>query len=173
MSWRSYPNSMPIRAVGPLSREAVRLSRRTLLKNGAVVAASAAAFTSLPAQAAPEDLIAAQRALFGDRPIREGRVSVSLPPISENGFSVPLEIAVDSPMTEADHVVQVAVFSPRNPLADIVRFQLGPRAGRAHVATRVRLAGTQALTAVAEMKDGGLWSGSAETVVTLAACVVL
>ena len=76
-------------------------------------------------------------------------------------------------MTADDHVRQIAIFSPRNPIANVARFQLGPRAGRAAVATRIRLGGTQAVQAVAEMSDGSLWSGSAQTVVTLAACVVL
>lgn len=152
------------------------IGRRTLLAGCAqmgVLAVGGLALARRPAWAAPEDVAAAQRALFGDRAIREGRVAVSLPPIAENGYSVPLEIDVESPMTEADHVVQIAVFSPRNPLPEIARYHLGPRAGRARVATRVRLGGSQAVQVVAEMSDGSLWSGSAETVVTLAACVVL
>ncbi len=147
------------------------LSRRGLLAGGA--GAGAVALLHPLASAAPQDMVAAQRDLFGARPIREGRVGVKLPPIAENGYSVPLEIEVDSPMTEADHVVQIAVFSPRNPLANIARFHMGPRAGRARVATRIRLGGSQAVTVVAEMNDSSLWAGSAETVVTLAACVVL
>lgn len=147
------------------------IDRRTLLSAG-----TGAVFVSLisgHANAAPEDVLAAQRKLFGDRPIREGRVSLKLPPIAENGFSVPLTVNVESPMTDADHVTRIAVFSPRNPLPNVAQFTLGPRAGLASVSTRIRLGGTQAILAVAEMNDGTLWSGSAETVVTLAACVVL
>ena len=150
---------------------AIHISRREVIAGCAGL--GTLALIRPPAHAAPEDVIAAQRDLFGDRPINPGRVTVTLPPIAENGFSVPFEVEVDSPMTEDDHVVQIAVFSPRNPLPDIARYQLGPRAGKARVATRIRLGGTQAITAVAEMSDGSLWSGSAETVVTLAACVVL
>jgi len=151
--------------------EPVMLTRRSVL----LTAASASAFGWLarPALADPEDVTAARTALFGDAPVTEGRVEVSLPPISENGFSVPIEIDVESPMTPDDHVTRIAVFSPRNPLADIAHFQLGPRAGRARIETRIRLGGTQKVTVVAEMNDGSLWSGHAETVVTLAACVVL
>ncbi|MEO0981326.1 MAG: SoxY-related AACIE arm protein [Pseudomonadota bacterium] len=148
-----------------------RIDRRALLKTGA-----GALFISsipIPASAAPEDMQAAVKETFGDGPIQEGRVALSIPPISENGFSVPIEIEVDSPMTEADHVRRIAVFSPRNPVSTLINFELGPRAGRAHVSTRIRLAGTQAVLVVAEMSDGSLWSGAAETVVTLAACVVL
>ena len=150
---------------------ATLLSRRTLIRLGAGSVLIAA--TPLPAFATPDDVKLAQQAVFGSRIIREGRVALKLPAIAENGYSVPLSVAVDSPMTEDDHVRQIAIFSPRNPIASVARFHLGPRSGRAAVATRIRLGGTQAVQAVAEMNDGSLWSGSAQTVVTLAACVVL
>ncbi|MEM9739938.1 MAG: thiosulfate oxidation carrier protein SoxY [Pseudomonadota bacterium] len=148
-----------------------RPTRRTLLI--ATAATTAFGWLARPALAAPGELAKAQAALFGDREIRKGRVDVTLPPISENGYSVPIRIDVDSPMTETDHVVQVAVFSPQNPLPNVAQFKLGPRAGQASIETRIRLGGSQAVTVVAEMNDGSLWSGSDETVVTLAACVVL
>ena len=147
------------------------LSRRQML--GAGLSTVLIASTPLTASATPADMLEAQKALFGDRPIQDGRVFLKLPPISENGFSVPLSVSVDSPMTDSDYVKQIAVFSPRNPLADIMQVKLGPQAGRADFSTRIRLSGTQAVTAVAEMSDGSLWSGAKETVVTLAACVVL
>lgn len=145
--------------------------RRQLLKWGAGAVLVSA--LPMPAHATPEEMVAARDALFEGRPINEGRVSMKLPPISENGYSVPLSISVDSPMTPDDYVKQIAVFSPKNPLPDIARFHLGPHSGRAEVSTRIRLAGTQKLQAVAEMSDGSLWAGTAETVVTLAACVIL
>ena len=125
------------------------------------------------ANASEADLIAARTKLFGSRPITEGRVTLELPPIAENGHSVPLKVEVDSPMTETDYVKQIAILSPRNPLPLIGQFHLTPQSGRALVSTRIRMSGTQAIQAVAEMSDGSLWSGSMETVVTLAACVVL
>ncbi|MEO0551430.1 MAG: thiosulfate oxidation carrier protein SoxY [Pseudomonadota bacterium] len=147
------------------------LTRRSVLGMGA----GAVLVSSLPiaAYAEQSDLDAAIFELFGDRPIEDGNVTLTLPPISENGFSVPLTVDVDSPMTAEDHITQIAVFSPRNPLADIARFKLGPRAGRASVSARIRLAGTQVITAVAETSQGRLLRGQAETVVTLAACVIL
>lgn len=149
----------------------MHFTRRAMLL--ATAGAGSFGWMARPALAAPEDVSVARIALFGDKPVNEGRVAVTLPPISENGFSVPIEIEVDSPMTEADHVRRIAVFSPRNPLADIAHFELGPRTGLARVATRIRLGGSQVVTVVAEMNDGSLWSGTAETVVTLAACVVI
>lgn len=147
------------------------IDRRRLLAIGAGTVLVTVA--PLRASATPETLRQAQIDLLGHRPIREGRVTLDIPPIAENGFSVPLTIKVDSPMSEDDHVRQIAIFSPRNPLPDVARFHLSPVNGRAEVSTRIRLGGTQAIQAVAEMSDGTLWSASAETVVTLAACVVL
>jgi len=141
-----------------------------------MAATSGVVFVSaLPMRAAASevDLIAARTKLFGNRTITEGRVTLELPPIAENGHSVPLKVEVDSPMTEADYVKQIAILSPRNPLPLIGQFHLTPQSGRALVSTRIRMSGTQAIQAVAEMSDGSLWSGSMETVVTLAACVVL
>lgn len=148
----------------------------TLSRRGFIAGSgSAVAIAASPglARAAEADLRRARAELFGDRPIQEGRVSVTLPPIAENGHSVPLKVQVDSPMTEADHVRRIAILSPRNPLPTIAQFHFTPRSGKAEVSTRIRMAGTQAIQVVAEMSDGSLWSGSMETVVTLAACVVL
>ena len=112
------------------------LNRRTLLLNagGAVAIASA----PLTAFAAQEDLERARRDLFGDRPINEGRVTVKLPPIAENGHSVPLTVSVDSPMRPDDYVKRIAILSPRNPLPNIAQFHLTPQSGKAIVSTRIR-----------------------------------
>ncbi|MCA8899754.1 MAG: SoxY-related AACIE arm protein [Hyphomonas sp.] len=145
-------------------------TRRALLATGTAGALS----LLLPpvAAAAPEEMDAAIREMFGNGTIREGRVSVKLPPIAENGNSVAIDISVESPMTEDNHVRRIGIFSPRNPIATIAEFHLGPAAGLAQVSTRVRLAGTQSLRVIAEMNDGSLWSGKASTYVTLAACVI-
>ena len=144
--------------------------RRLLAAGGGAILISA---VPLKTHADEADLFRARADLFGDRAIQEGRVTVKLPPIAENGHSVPLTVSVDSPMTEEDYVKQIAIFSPRNPLPLIAQYHLTPISGRAQVSSRVRMSGTQAIQAVAEMSDGSLWSGSMETVVTLAACVVL
>lgn len=147
------------------------LTRRGLLGMGAGAVLISA--TPLLAMAEEEDLQAAVKAAFGNRKINDDKVTLELPPISENGYSVPLSVRVDSPMTDADHITQIAIFSPRNPLPDLIRFKLGPRAGKAEITTRIRLSGTQRLIAIAEDNQGNLWRGGAETMVTLAACVIL
>lgn len=149
----------------------INFNRRTLLFSaGGAIAITTSPLTAFAAQ---EDLDAARRELFGDRSIQEGRVTVKLPPIAENGYSVPLMVSVDSAMTPSDYVKQITVLSPRNPLPNVAQFSLTPRSGKAIVSTRIRMSGTQSIQAIAEMTDGSLWSGSMETVVTLAACVVL
>jgi sulfur-oxidizing protein SoxY len=100
-----------------------------------------------------------------------GRVRFGVPPLVENGNSVPVTVTVDSPMTAAEHVRRIAIFNERNPQPNVIVAHLGPRAGRAILSTRMRLATSQRVVAVAELSDGTFWSDSVEVVVTLAACV--
>ncbi|GJD51523.1 hypothetical protein OPKNFCMD_4278 [Methylobacterium crusticola] len=123
------------------------------------------------ARAPREATAAAIRRFAGEAAVRPGRVALDMPPLVENGNSVPLAITVESPMTEADHVRRIAVFNDKNPQPNVVTLHLGPRAGRAAVATRIRLSDSQTVTAVAEMSDGSYWSATADAIVTLAACV--
>ena len=107
----------------------------------------------------------------GGRDVRRGRVKLEIAPLVDNGNVVPVRVAVDSPITAADHVQQIAIFNDRNPQRDVVTFTLGPRAGKAVVATRIRLATSQKLTALARMNDGSVWSDTVDVVVVLAACI--
>ena len=102
---------------------------------------------------------------------KTGRVKLTLPALAESGNSVPLKVQVESPMTAEAYVKRIHIFSEKNPRPLIARFSLGLRAGRAEVSTRIRLAGTQQVVAVAVMNDGSAWMATAEVVVTAAACV--
>lgn len=124
-----------------------------------------------PARAASPAMEEAVRKVVGGARVNVGRVTLELPPLSENGNAVPLAVQIESPMTAADHVRAIHVFTERNPQPDVVSFRLGPRAGRARVATRIRLADSQTVVAIGELSDGSFWSGSAQVVVTLAACI--
>ena len=124
-----------------------------------------------PALAASPELQRAIDAYTGGATVRPGKVALEVAALVENGNVVPVAVTVDSPMTDADHVTRIALFNERNPERDVARFRLGPRAGRARVATRIRLATSQRLVAVAALHDGTWWSGAADVVVTLAACV--
>ena len=108
----------------------------------------------------------------GGRPVTEGRVRLEIAELVENGNAVPIRVRVDSsPMTEADHVQEIVVFNEKNPLRDVVRFSFSPASGRAQADTRIRLATSQQLVALARMSDGSQWSHRVEVLVTLAACV--
>ncbi len=124
-----------------------------------------------PARATPVAMQDAIRKVVGSARVNTGRVKLELPPLVENGNTVPLAVSVESPMTGADHVRAIHVFTEKNPQPDVVNFRLGPRAGRASVATRIRLADTQTVVAIAELSDGSFWSASGAVVVTLAACL--
>ena len=150
----------------PSGDGAVCEARRRLL-----VAGLGASFAVRPAAAESPDLATAIAAYTGGASVREGRVELDIAPLVENGNAVPISINVASPMSAADHVVAIAVFNERNPQRDVVRFSLGPRAGRAHVGTRIRLATSQRLVALAQFSDGSFWSHSVDVVVTLAACI--
>ena len=147
-------------------------SRREFLRAaGAAAAGLGSAILVRPAHATPAAMREAIRTVVGTASVAVGRVKLDLPPLVENGNTVPLAISVESAMTQADHVRAIHVFTEKNPLPDVVAFRLGPRAGRASVATRIRLADTQTVVAIAELSDGSFWSARADVVVTLAACI--
>lgn len=111
------------------------------------------------------------RSFTGGAVPREGRVKFDISPLVENGNAVPVSVTVESPMTAADHVRRIALFNEKNPQADIAVFHLTLRSGRAHVATRIRLATSQVVVALAETSDGNFWISRANVIVTLAACI--
>jgi sulfur-oxidizing protein SoxY len=142
-------------------------TRRTFL-------AGAAAITLLPlasAYATPEALQAAIKEVIGNARLNEGRVTIDLPPLVENGNTVPLTITVESPMTDADHIKAIHVFNEKNPQPHVFNAWLGPRAGKASVSTRIKLADTQKIVAIAETGGGEFWTASADVIVTIAACI--
>jgi sulfur-oxidizing protein SoxY len=124
-----------------------------------------------PVRAMPAATVGAVKRVVGGATVTPGRVKLDLPPLSENGHAVPLAVSVESPMTASDHVRAIHVFTEKNPQPDVATFRMGPRAGRASVQTRIRLADTQTVLAIAEMSDGSFWSARADVVVTLAACL--
>ena len=134
----------------------------------------AAAVALLPfdtARATPEALAGAIKEATAGMEVREGRVKLDAPPLIENGNTVPLTVSVESPMTDADHVKAIHVFNEKNPQPHVFTATLTPRNGRARVGTRIKLADTQKVVAIAEMSDGSFWSASASVIVTIAACI--
>jgi sulfur-oxidizing protein SoxY len=151
----------------PSSAPAGQAARRRLLAAGAALPAL---FATRRVAAQVDPLDPQVWVVTGGRRVTPGRVTLTLPDLAENGNAVPMRISVASPMTPADHVRAIHVFSERNPVANVASFHLGPRAGRAEVASRIRLAGTQRVHAVAALSDGTFWSDTREVTVGVPAC---
>jgi sulfur-oxidizing protein SoxY len=149
-------------------------TRRRFMTAAAATLGAAAAPALLvvrPAGATPETMQKAIREVIGEAAVKPGRVKLDVPPLVENGNTVALKVEVESPMSEADHVKAIYLFNEKNPQPNIANFHLGPRAGVAKVSTRIRLADSQKVVAIAQLSDGSLWSDEADVIVTLAACL--
>jgi sulfur-oxidizing protein SoxY len=157
----------------------MRKHRRLLPTRRAVLAGASAAgalgavplLLVRPAAATPEKMQAAIKSVIGEAPVKKGKVTLDIPPLVENGNTVAMSVSVESPMTPADRVKVVHVFNEKNPQPNLIDAYFGPRAARAAFSTRIRLADTQTLVAIAEMSDGSFWSDSIDVIVTLAACL--
>ena len=145
-------------------------TRRALLYGG-LAGLGAALIKIEPAAATPETMQRAIHQVVGEAPVRKGKVTLDVPTLVENGNSVALTVEVDSPVTAKDYVKAIHVFNEKNPQPNVISVHLGPRAGRAKISTRFRLADTQTIVAIAELSDGTFWSASADVIVTLQACL--
>jgi sulfur-oxidizing protein SoxY len=140
------------------------------------LAGSAAVFgavpivTLRPAEATPASLASAIRNVTNGAPVKTGKIKLEIPPLVENGNTVPMTVSVASPMAPEDFVKSIHVFNEKNPQPNIGNFYFGPNSGRAQVSTRIRLADSQKVVAIARLSDDSFWSVSVDVVVTLAAC---
>ena len=140
------------------------------LAGGAAILGAVPIVTVRPAEATPAELASAIRNVTGGAAVKTGKVKLDVPPLVENGNTVPMMISVANPMAPEDHVKSIHVFNEKNPQPNVGNFYLGPHSGRAQVSTRIRLADSQKIVAIARLSDGSFWSTSVEVVVTLAAC---
>jgi len=140
------------------------------LAGGAAVLGTIPIVTLRPAEATPASLASAIRTVTGGAAVKTGKIQLDIPPLVENGNTVPMTVSVTSPMTAADYVKSIHVFNEKNPQPNIGNFYLNPSAGRAQVSTRIRLADTQKVVAIARLSDDSFWQVAADVVVTLAAC---
>jgi sulfur-oxidizing protein SoxY len=147
---------------GPLA------TRRTVLT---AIGGAGLALAVRPAQATPETMKSAIHQVVGGAAVKPGRINLDLPPLIENGNTVAMAVTVDSPMTANDHVKAIHVFTEKNPQPNVISAKLGPRAGKADIQIRVRLADTQTVVAICEMSDGSFWSNTVDVIVTLGACL--
>ncbi|QOZ75765.1 SoxY-related AACIE arm protein [Bradyrhizobium sp. CCBAU 53351] len=145
--------------------------RQFLSLAGGITAAGTLPIVTLrPLRATPAMLNGAIRNIVGEASVSTGRVKLDIPPLVENGNTVPMTVSVASPMTADDYVKSIHVFNEKNPQPNIGNFYLGLSSGRAQVSTRIRLADTQKVVAIARMSDDTFWQVVADVVVTLAAC---
>ena len=119
---------------------------------------------------AKNDADEAIKKFTGGKTPAEGKVKLDLPEIAENGNTVPMTVAVDSPMTEQSHVTDVLVVANENPRSGVVTFHFSPASGVAEANTRIRLAATQDVIAVARMNDGSCYMASKQVKVTIGGC---
>jgi sulfur-oxidizing protein SoxY len=127
-------------------------------------------FSPMTVFAKPEDAAKAIQEITGGKSLIKGKVNLNIPPLVENGNLVVLKVSVDSPMTADDYVKSIHIIAEGNPLPNIFTVYLTPRSGTANITTRVRLADSQTVWAIAQMSDGNFYQGQAETLVTLSAC---
>jgi sulfur-oxidizing protein SoxY len=150
-------------------------SRRTIISGA--VSASTLMLTGLRVSAQPvsldypDDLNAALRKYTNGAPWKEHKVELDVAELVDNGNTVPATVTVKSAMTDSDHVKGIAIFNEKNPNRDVIRFELSQDCGKAEVATRMRLATTQRLVAIAHMSDGSFCTHTIEVIVTLASCI--
>ncbi len=111
------------------------------------------------------------RELTGDRKVQESGIEMDIPRIAETGNSVPITVIVDSPMTDADFVRKIHILVPENPEKKAATYTLSPLSGKAEVSTRIRLAKTQTVRAIAEMSDNSVRGTGVNVLVTVGACV--
>ncbi len=123
------------------------------------------ALAPLAVSATPADLQAARQRFVGERSLAEGRVQIEIAPLVENGNAVPVRLWVDG------RARRLALLAEGNPLPEVIECELGDACHRAELSTRIRLASSQRLLALAELADGSCWQRSVEVIVTLAACV--
>ena len=141
------------------------------MQRRAFIAGFAVTVLPISAAATPETMAAAIKQVTGDAAVRPGRVTLDIPPLVENGNTVPLTVSVESPMTEADFIKAIHVFNEKNPQPHVFDARLSPRNGKAVVGTRIKLADAQKVVAIAETSKGEFFSASADVIVTIAACI--
>ena len=152
---------MDLRTVEPTRRDAIMLA----------AIAGLAAILAPRMSFADEKAVAAEIAkLYGDKKMDSGKIKLDVPEIAENGLVVPVNVDVESPMTDVDYVKAVHIFADGNPLPGVVTYRFTPACGKASASTRMRLAQTQNIVCVAEMSNGTLYTTKSNIKVTIGGC---
>jgi len=142
-----------------------------LTRRGALMSAAGCASLSLVGRSHADDEVDdVVKQLIGRSAIESDRIRLSMPRVFPNGYTVPLGLEVDSPMTAGDHVKQVRVLAPRNPIIEVATFHFVPGRSQPQVSTRIRLAAPQFVVAVAAMNDDALLMAKAWVEVATNGC---
>lgn len=149
-----------------------RITRRDMLSytSAGILAAAGVSLFGRMALADKKATMESISKVANGRDIKDGRITLELPQIAENGNTVPMTVEVESPMTDADYVKSVHIYADGNPLPDVASIHFTPANGIAKASTRMRLAKTQNVVAVAEMSDGSIFQASTEVKVTIGGC---
>jgi sulfur-oxidizing protein SoxY len=145
--------------------------RQFVVAVGSVSAMLAIKSAQAQVAANPAAFGAAIGKVTGGAEVKKGKVKLDVPPLSENGNTVATNVTVESPMTAKDYVKAIHLFAEKNPQPNIISVHLTPRSGKAAISTRIRLADTQTVTAIAEMSDGSFWQDTGDVIITLGACL--
>ncbi len=148
------------------------LGRAGLTRRQILIGTAGIGLMAMPrwVQATPAEAAAAIAKITGGAKPAAGRITLRLPQIAENGNSVQFAVAVDSPMSEADHVKSIHVIAEENPFPQVATFYLSPANGKAEVTMRMRLAKTQTVRAIAVMSNGSAYEAQQEVKVTIGGC---
>lgn len=147
----------------------VETTRRETMTLAAV--AGLAAFLAPKMVMADEQMVAAEvKKLYGDKKLESGKIKLDVPEIAENGLVVPVNVEIESPMTDADYVKAVHIYADGNPMPGVVTYKFTPACGKASASTRMRLAQTQNIVCVAEMSNGNLYTTKSNVKVTIGGC---
>ena len=147
------------------------ISRRAFLFFSFFAGTARAQLPANIAEIRKAQLQAAINKVVGGAQVRQGKVKLDIPPLIDNGNAVPVTVEVESPMTQADHVKAIHLFTERNPQPYVFTAHLGPRSGKARIATRARIGDSGEVIAIAQMADGSFWQDSVRVIVTLSACL--
>lgn len=147
------------------------LTRRCLSMTGAIGIAAWALAVLWPRRArAGDEVLDLVERMTGRTATESNQLRLLMPTEFSTGYTVPMDIQVDSPMTETDHVKSIRVFAPENPFIEVVQFHFSPRRSLARISTRIRLAAPQHVVALAEMSDGSLLMAKAWVSVATNGC---
>src|SRR6266404_695458 len=148
------------------------ISRRRMLQGAGAWALASPLLAGAPAAAAQElPAIPALTSLLAGRSPRRERLRLELPTLADNGQAVPMRLTMAGPFAPGSALKSIHLYSEVNPVPEMAVFEFPSPPPKVEIDSRVRLAGSQRVVAVAVMSDDTLFAAVADVVVTIAACL--